>query len=66
MLREAFENRVPVIYFLGVAPGGNQAMLPAFICGWDAKASKAFVSFGPPDQETLAPRVSLGPPALAQ
>jgi hypothetical protein len=33
-------------------------MLPKFICSWDDKASKACVAFGPPDQETLAPRVS--------
>jgi putative restriction endonuclease len=32
-LREAFENRVSIIYFFGVAPGRYQAMLPAFICG---------------------------------
>ena len=54
-LREAFENRVPVIYFLGIAPGRYQAMLPAFISGWDSKALKARVAFGVPDQEVLAP-----------
>ena len=54
-LREAFENRVPVIYFLGIAPGRYQAMLPAFISGWDSKALKARVTFGVPDQEVLAP-----------
>jgi putative restriction endonuclease len=37
-LREAFEHRVPIIYFPGIAPGRYQAMLPAFISGWDAKA----------------------------
>jgi putative restriction endonuclease len=57
-LREAFENRVPIIYFLGIAPGGYQAILPTFICGWDDKALKACVAFGAPDQLTLAPRVS--------
>ena len=35
-LREAFEKRIPVIYFLGFAPGRYQAMYPAFISGWDA------------------------------
>ena len=30
-LREAYENQVPVIYFLGIAPGRYQAMLPTFI-----------------------------------
>ena len=54
-LREAFENLVPVIYFLGIAPGRYQAMLPAFISGWDSKTLKARVAFGVPDQEVLAP-----------
>jgi putative restriction endonuclease len=54
-LREAFENRVPIIYFLGIAPGRYQAMLPTFISGWDAAARKARVAFGVLDQETLAP-----------
>jgi putative restriction endonuclease len=54
-LREAFENQIPIIYFLGIAPGRYQAILPAFISGWDGKALKARVAFGAPDQETLVP-----------
>jgi putative restriction endonuclease len=54
-LREALENRIPIIYFLGIAPGLYEAILPAFISGWDAKALKAQVAFGVPDQEVLAP-----------
>ncbi len=54
-LREAFESQVPVIYFLGIAPGRYQAILPAFVSGWDASALKARVAFGVPDQESLAP-----------
>jgi putative restriction endonuclease len=54
-LREAFENQIPVIYFLGIAPGRYEAILPAFIAGWDSRALKARVAFGAPDQETLAP-----------
>src|ERR1700738_3586036 len=53
-LREAFENRIPIIYFLGIAPGRYQAMLPAFISGWDAATLKAHVAFGIPDQDALA------------
>ncbi len=49
-LREAMENRVPVIYFLGVAPGCYQAFLPTFIVGWDSSALKARVAFGMADQ----------------
>jgi putative restriction endonuclease len=54
-LREAFENQIAIIYFLGIAPGRYQAMLPTFISGWDATALKARVAFGVPDQEVLAP-----------
>ena len=49
-LREAFENRVPVIYFLGVAPGLYQAIIPTYISGWDANALKARIVFGIQDQ----------------
>ena len=54
-LREAFESSIPVIYFLGIAPGCYQAILPAFISGWDRTALRARVSFGIPDQGTVAP-----------
>src|SRR6202047_4364978 len=54
-LREAHENRIPIIYFLGIAPGRYEAVFPAFISGWDAAALKARVAFGVPDQETLTP-----------
>jgi putative restriction endonuclease len=53
-LREAYEHRVPIIYFLGIAPGRYQAVLPSFIVGWDGKALKARVAFGMPSQEILA------------
>jgi putative restriction endonuclease len=54
-LREAFENSIPIIYFLGIAPGRYQAILPAFISGWDAQALKARVAFGVADQDASAP-----------
>ena len=54
-LREAYEYRIPVIYFLGIAPGRYQALLPVFISGWDAKTLKARVVFSMPDQEALVP-----------
>lgn len=52
-LREAMENRVPVIYFLGVAPGIYQAIVPAFIDGWDSRGLKARVIFGVPGEAEL-------------
>jgi putative restriction endonuclease len=54
-LREAFENQIPIIYFLGIAPGRYQALLPAFISGWDRKVLKARIAFGMEDQGILAP-----------
>jgi putative restriction endonuclease len=53
-LREAYENQVPVIYFLGIAPALYQALVPTFIAGWDAKALKARIAFGVPDQKDLS------------
>ena len=32
-LKEPYENQIPIIYFLGIAPGRYQAILPAFIGG---------------------------------
>lgn len=58
-LREAFENGIPIIYFLGIAPGRYQAIVPAFVSGWDATALKARVAFGVPDQEAIAPPESV-------
>ena len=53
-LREALENQIPVIYFLGVAPGCYQAMIPTYIGGWDGNALKAKIIFGIADQNELA------------
>src|SRR6202790_1203307 len=53
-LKEPYENQIPIIYFLGIAPGRYQALLPTFISGWDGQALKTRVTFGP-NPETLAP-----------
>jgi len=49
-LREALEHRVPLIYFLGIAPGLDEAILPVFIAGWSRETLKARVAFGVPEQ----------------
>ena len=36
-LREACEAGIPIIYFLGVAPGRYHAMVPTFITNWDLR-----------------------------
>jgi putative restriction endonuclease len=53
-LKEAYENQIPILYFLGLAPGRYQALLPTFISGWDGQALRARVTFGP-NPDTLAP-----------
>ena len=45
-LREAMGQRIPIIYFLGVAPGLYQPIVPTYIVGWDAGGLKASVAFG--------------------
>lgn len=47
-LKEAWENRVPIIYFVGVSPGRVMPIVPAYIGGWDPKGLKASVGFGDP------------------
>ena len=53
-LKEAYENQIPIIYFLGIAPGRYQALLPTFISGWDGHALKTSVTFGT-DPDTFVP-----------
>ena len=53
-LREACENQIPAIYFLGIAPSCYQAIIPTYIWGWDGNALKAKIAFGIPEQDELA------------
>ncbi len=54
-LKDAWQDQVPVIYFLGIAPGLYQAILPVFIAGWNPDARNASIMFGIPDQDSLNP-----------
>jgi putative restriction endonuclease len=45
-LLEAMEQRVPIIYFLGVAPGLYQPIVPTYVVGWNADTLKANIAFG--------------------
>lgn len=45
-LREAMLAGVPITYFLGIAPARYQAIVPAFIVGWDAEKLRAQIAFG--------------------
>lgn len=47
-LREAWERRVPIVYFIGIAPQLFTAVVPAFVGGWDPKGLRAMIGFGDP------------------
>ena len=61
-LREAAERQVPVVYFLGVAPGLYQAVVPTFVVGWDAAALRARIAFG----EVAGASATAPPPDAAE
>ena len=52
-LKVAWENQIPVIYFLGVSPGRYQAIIPTFISNWDGFALKSTLAFGNPYQAEM-------------
>jgi putative restriction endonuclease len=45
-LREAMEQQIPIIYFLGVSPGRYQPILPTFIVGWHPERLRVQLAFG--------------------
>jgi putative restriction endonuclease len=59
-LRDAMQNAVSIIYFLGTSPGVYKALIPSFVIGWDAGSLKARIAFsaeeGASAPETAAER----------
>lgn len=53
-LREAMIDRVPIIYFLGIAPGIYQAIMPTFVVGWDSRSLSVQIAFSDADECTLS------------
>ena len=49
-LREAYENRIPIIYFIGTSPGCYLAFIDVCIAGWSGQQLKAQIAFSPPAQ----------------
>lgn len=45
-LREAYEDQIPFIYFLGVSPGRYQVIMPVFVANWNRASLKADIAFG--------------------
>jgi putative restriction endonuclease len=45
-LREAMEEQIPIVYFLGSSPGKYQPIIPTFVVGWDPSRLRAQLAFG--------------------
>lgn len=52
-LREAMQNAVPFIYFLGTSPGVYKALIPSYVIGWDAGSLKARIAFSAEEEARL-------------
>ena len=52
-LREAWLNNIPVIYFLGVAPGKYTPIFPVYINSWNADSLSVGVDIEPSDTATV-------------
>ena len=55
-LRDAMDQQIPIIYFLGTAPGLYQAVVPTFVIGFDSIALKARIAFAATEVSTQAPQ----------
>src|SRR6202047_1080153 len=45
-LRDAMQQQIPVIYFLGTSPGRYQPIIPTFIVGWHPEHLRVDLAFG--------------------
>jgi putative restriction endonuclease len=61
-LRQACEAQIPIVYFIGVAPGRFFAACPSYIASWDRNNLRATVGFGEP-ADYLGNRYSDNAPA---
>lgn len=61
-LREACEGQIPIVYFIGVAPGRFFPACPSYIANWDKLRLIAKIGFGEPS-EYLMPKFSDNAPA---
>lgn len=55
-LLDAMTLQIPIIYFLGTAPGLYQAIVPTFVVGFDPKLLKAKIAFAESEVATTAPQ----------
>lgn len=53
-LREAYEERTPVVYLIGVAPGRFLPALPSYVAAWSKSLLTARIGFGEPSEYITA------------
>lgn len=61
-LHEVSDSQIPIIYFIGVAPGHFFPALPSYVAAWDRRRLLARVGFGEP-AEYLTSKFSDNAPA---
>jgi putative restriction endonuclease len=52
-LREARDEQIPILYFLGVAPQRWMSIWPTYVADWSATELKARLAFGAPAQVNI-------------
>jgi putative restriction endonuclease len=60
-LREAYEEQVPILYFLGIAPQRYVLNWPTYVADWSAVELKAKLAFGVQETLVSAPRLPPSP-----
>jgi putative restriction endonuclease len=46
LLKQACDEKIPIIYFLGISPGIYRILMPTFLDEWDPGALRVSLSFG--------------------
>jgi putative restriction endonuclease len=52
-LREAHKAEVPILYFMGIAPGRYTAIWPTYVAAWEPTALKVRLAFGQAAQASI-------------
>jgi putative restriction endonuclease len=60
-LREARDEQIPILYFLGVAPQRWMSIWPTYVADWSAAELKARLAFGAPAQVDIKPEFPAAP-----
>jgi putative restriction endonuclease len=60
-LREARDHQMPILYFLGVAPGRYTLIWPTYVAAWSAAELKAQLAFGAPATTSAAWSLPVAP-----